>query len=333
MLRRMAILVLSLVALGGCGSHVGSPVVQTPQTEATAPVSPDTAPTWTTFGVFDVARMVPGHDGNMWFFSGHGDYGRITPTGDSLLLPFPDTTQQGAAIAPNPDGNVYIETSNGSTCHVYQVRPDMTAVDLITPYACTTRGGMMVSGYDQRLWLLDGSAHITRITTTGQVSTLAMPENIAGWIIRGNPTGRAMFTEGVSNAIYRIAPDDSITSVSMPLLVFPAATASDGFIYGSAAQGSEQHRLFYKIDDSLNVTTFTFNRITPFPIAVLAHKKIIIMPMNVYPRNGDIFRFNIEKEVFMPFWSFKSDMINANIGPDHNLWMTDGVNVYVGTLN
>lgn len=325
-----AIIIASLF-IAACTSHTTSPVVQAPTSSLFAPDTSPT-PTWKAFGVYDVGQMVPGHDGNMWYIAIHGGYGRITPTGGSQSSLFPDATQIGYAITPNPDGNVYIGTSNNSTCHVYQVHPDLTARDLITPFACS--GGWpeaMTSGYDQRVWIVDGvTPNITRITTAGEVSTLTMPQPV-GFITRGSPTGRAMFTEFLTTSegtVYRIAPDDSITSVTMAGGMF-LNRASDGNIYGAAASFSDLNRPFYRLDDKLNLTTYVFKRVTSFPFATLEHKKIFYMPMNIYPRNGQIFRFNTATEAFMVPWNFIPNLLYANIGPDHNLWLSNGLNVSV----
>ncbi|HET9341799.1 MAG TPA: hypothetical protein VFO25_02630 [Candidatus Eremiobacteraceae bacterium] len=298
--------------------------------------SPDASatPTWTLHGPAFVTKMVDGHDGNVWYMDTYEHaYGRITPSNFNVLTsPYPDPTQIGTAIAPNPDGNIYIATSNGSTCHIYKVHPDLTVVDLIAPYACTYGADTMVSGYDQRLWLDDGSATITRITTVGVISTLTMPEQVDG-IMRGNTTGRAMFIVGYySGTLYRIAPDDSITSVVVGR-IGPLATASDGYIW--AAAGTILNPDLVRIDDNLGVKVIALGRPRNGPFAILPHKGTLIMPCGLYPDQQTIFRFNTTKEVSLHVWTDPAQeyLVDAIIAPDHNLWMTDSRYVYVGTLN
>jgi len=339
---RFLIVLFLAAAAGACSSHTTSPIVpfRAVSQNSAGTALQETADgqlTWTTFGANFVAGMVPGHDGNTWFFDTQGQYGRITPAGSVFSQPFPDSTQLGLAIAPNPDGNVYIgtKTNNGfkdGTCHIYQVHPDTTIVDLISPFACAYGVNVpaaLVSGYDQRLWVVTGSATIERITTTdGSISSLVMPEPVGGYIIRGPSAGKAMYA-AAANKIYRIAPDDSISSA--PVCVYPAVTKGN-YVWGTQCQGSDLDRHVIRLSDDLSFTLYRFQVITSSPFAAVVHRDELLLPMNIYPTNQIIFRFNTTTDKFMTRWSDPdANMRSAIIGPDHNLWMS-GLDVYVGKL-
>lgn len=287
--------------------------------------------------------MAPGHDGNMWYLGAVGrssTYGRITPAGVNTTMTLPDG--QGTAITPNLDGNMYATAYNvnTSTCHVYQIHPDMSIVDLVAPYTCSLRyPGIMsiVSGYDRRLWVVDGSTSIRRIDTSGNISVLAAPEQVGIWVIRGNSAGRAMFTQGCPpdqscDNVYRIAPDDSITSTQLE--IWGPTAASDGFIYGAAgtAPGVGPYGLA-KLSDTLTASKFLKNQIKAPALTTLQHRKtILLVAGSLFPDEGQLYRFDTTRDVYFPRWSQPKGTIAATLGPDHNLWESDGANVYIAVL-
>lgn len=343
MIRRLGVLVLAAFVVGCSSSHSSTVVATITPDQGT--LSPRAGPTWVTFPIPGVVKMVVGHDGNVWFFTnnetyGNNDeYGFITPTGMVQTRAFPDGSQNGILITPNPDGNVYILSNSGGHCHLYQIHPDLTAEDLIAPFNCEQQPNAMVTGYDRRLWIvLDGSDAITRVTTNGVISQLAMPGSVAGWIIRGNSSGRAMFVQGYNGRtgnVYRIGSDRSITS-SAPLLTnalsVAPTTANDGYVWFET--GTETHPQLVRMDDNLDFTLIPFTRNTAPPMAFLPHFGVLLMPCSAKPDSNAIFRFDMNRLSRLTRWtSPSSSIVSAIIGPDGKLWETDESNVYVGTLN
>ncbi|HYK53084.1 MAG TPA: hypothetical protein VEV38_06100 [Candidatus Eremiobacteraceae bacterium] len=277
--------------------------------------------------------MVPGHDGNMWFYGTSGQYGRITTSGVFQSRSFPDASQQGVALTLGPDSNIYIATTHAGTCHIYKVHPDLTIVDLIGSRICTNAPQSMVDAYDHRIWIVDGSSAITQVTTSGIVSTLSMPENVGRWIIRGNALGRAMFAQGISgdtpDNVYRIASDGTITSVG--LAIGAPKAARDGYIYGIFGSGPYG---VARLSDTLVVQWWIDKHLVDVPFTLLLHRGGVLLPLpDVKPLEGKVFRFLPVTRKFQTPWSSPSTTVfTANIGPDLELWESDGTNVYVGTL-
>ncbi|HET9342915.1 MAG TPA: hypothetical protein VFO25_08380 [Candidatus Eremiobacteraceae bacterium] len=276
--------------------------------------------------------MAPGHDGNVWFIGDPSKmpmtFGRINPQTwqvDVATLP-----TNPRAITPNPDGNMYVAADG---CNLYQVHPDMTFTTF--QYSCSNSniGKNIVTGYDGRIWIVDGSNVITRVSTAGQASTLQMPDLMFS-IMRGNSTGRAMFAQGFneqdgSYTYYRIAPDDSVTSAQVYMGL--TTVGHDGMIWGFAAATSRNTPQFMvRMADDLTFTQFPVsNKVTA--VKVLPHANFMLMPAPVATK---IFRFNTTKDVLAPGWPDAGEIEDAIIGPNRTLWLTnDGLDVYVGTIN
>lgn len=320
-MRRIVLSVLIALILG-CSSHASSPVVLPAPAMSGKSVQPDSI-TFVKYGVGDVHAMALGHDGNVWFIGDRSTtFGRITLTGQITYGTLPAAA---SGITANPDGNIYIATVG---CVLYQVHPDMTFVSL--PYSCTSPGGSIVSGYDGRIWIVDATSTITRVSTTGEVSTLQMPEPMYT-IMRGNSTGRAMFGQGESVdgpfTYYRIAPDDSITSA--PMYMGLTTVARDGMIWGfHSAIDRNQPQFMVRMADDLTFTEFPVSDKVS-AVAVLSRASLILMPA---PITLKIFRFSITKDSIVSAWPNPGQDVTAIIGPNRTLWVSTGRDVYIGTI-
>lgn len=330
---RRIVLSALMALVFGCSSHAASTIVPTQSTQAGATVSPSSI-SFVRYAVGPVFRMALGHDGNVWFigdpFTDPTAFGRITPTGDVATGTLPANV---SAITANPDGNIYIAARNAVDCHIYQVHPDMTFEDF--PYTCQNGSATaVVSGYDQRIWIIDGSTILTRITTSGSVSTLQMPGVLIPPIIRGNATGRAMIVQGNSDTngdmVYRIAPDDSITA-SAQVRLKAAVVTKDGEIWGFQYLLKHQVPTMVRMDDDLTFTLIPLHNGIQEPNSIVAHLGTLLMPA---PTLGVIYRFSSDRERLETRWSDPAQVETAILGPSNTLWLSDdSIYVYVGTLN
>jgi virginiamycin B lyase len=165
-------------------------------------------------GTINPQTLALGPDGNVWFtnrfgFSTRpGSIGRITPGG--VITVFSDASiTEPQAIAAGPDGAMWftnraISTNDGS---IGRITTD-GAVSTFTSPHITGAVGAITAGADGAMWftndVTDGSDPIARITTSGLVSAVAVPDAALPWSITTGPDG----------AVWIANRDDSIIRVT-----------------------------------------------------------------------------------------------------------------------
>jgi streptogramin lyase len=248
--------------------------------------------------------ITAGPDGNLWFaVQSSGKIGRITPNGSLTKFSLPTNSFPGD-ITTGPDGNLWFtENISDTTGHFINHK-----IGRITPNGAIAEFSLptdsfpteIITGPDNNLWLNDYNSHkISRITPSGSLTEFSLPADNTVTGITTGPDGNLWFTEmkgtdpmTVIGYIGRITPNGSITEffLSTDNAAIGITTGPDGNLWFTGAKMT-------------NTTTQTryIGRITP---------------------NGSITEFLLLEA------HSQSDYIVSNsitVGPDGNLWFTEGL--------
>jgi streptogramin lyase len=195
---------------------------------ATAPAAPLGSTTEFTGGLNQPRVIAPGPDGNLWFTDfGTPAIGRVTPDGTITLFTQANSNlNAGSAphgIAPGPDGNLWF-TDGGTTPAIGKVDlstepPAITEVTIPPDGSSPSLPQGIAPGPDGNLWFTDAGTTpaVGRITPSGTL----LPEFKTGLNPGSEPRGIASgadgnlwFTDGgseITPAIGRVTPSGTIT--------------------------------------------------------------------------------------------------------------------------
>jgi virginiamycin B lyase len=157
--------------------------------------------------------LAVGPDGNVWFTNRFGfttrpgSIGRITPSG--VITVFTDASiTEPQAITAGSDGALWftnraISTNDGS---IGRITTDGTVSSDTSPQI-TGAVGAITTGPDGAMWftndVTNGSNPIARITASGHVSAIAVPDAALPWSITTGPDG-AMWIANRDDSIIRV---------------------------------------------------------------------------------------------------------------------------------
>lgn len=170
------------------------------------------------------------------------------------------------AMATGPDGNLWFSGSHnfGSTMVIGKV----TADGAVTEYPLSAPSGYLSSitaGPDGNLWFVErlGDA-IGRISTDGEITTFALPDESHPTAITKGPDGNLWFTEGLASKVGRITPAGEVSEFSLPAGRHPSGitAGADGNLWFTERSANRIGR----ITPSGQVTEFT----VPGPAAKLS---------------------------------------------------------------
>ncbi|HUA73714.1 MAG TPA: hypothetical protein VL988_03060 [Solirubrobacteraceae bacterium] len=127
-----------------------------------------------------------------------------------------------AAIAPGPDGNLWVAEFNTSAIAKVTTLGAITEYEL--PKGSKPQG--IAAGPDGNMWFTDfGKGKIAKTTTSGTISEYALPKGSKPQGIAAGPDGNLWFTEYGSDAIGKITTAGVVTEYALPTGSEPAAIA------------------------------------------------------------------------------------------------------------
>jgi streptogramin lyase len=229
-------------------------------------------------------------DGRVWFTAGQGNYiGRFNPDGTGLVrfaLPHADSAPR--IIAMGADGNVWFSEHNGNRIG------RMTQQGVLTEFPIPTPGSQpraIALGADGNLWFGEFAAgKIGRITPAGVITEFIIPTPDSGpRALAAGPDGNIWFSEFRAGKIGRITPRGEITEFSLP-------RANSG--PGDITAGADGAMWFVELSgtmDGMQPDGARLGRIT---------------------MDGRVTEFEMPAKSPSP--------INIAVGPDRNIWFTQG---------
>lgn len=150
--------------------------------------------------------LTMGSDGNVWFGTGDGRIGRMTPAGSVTLFGGLATNAGADSLTLGPDGNVwFVEPSNSAVGRI-------TPAGIVTEFPADPGPEGVTAGPDGNLWYTYGQG-VGRMTPAGLVtarftrgfSALAEPRKIAA-----GPDGNLWVGEATANRIVRVSPSGQV---------------------------------------------------------------------------------------------------------------------------
>jgi virginiamycin B lyase len=233
-------------------------------------------------------------DGTVWFTLGAGNaIGRMDPDGSALVefpLPHPDSAPR--IIALGKDGNMWFSEHSGNRMGRITPEGEIAEFDIPTP---KSQPRAIALGADGNIWFGEfAGGKIGRITPAGIITEFPIPTPDSGpRALAAGPDGNIWFSEYKASRIGRVTPDGVMTEFDMP-------RPNSG--PGDITAGADGNLWLVELSgtmDGLRPDGHRVARVTP---------------------NGDVTEFEIKAAAPSP--------INIAVGPDRNVWFTQG-----GTLN
>src|SRR5579859_260674 len=324
-----AILVLTVMALAGCGSSGGSPATGGAQsaapTSTTRPANP-----FTEFplsgNATGAAAMTVGPDGNLWFTETNTNtIGRLTPAGQITEFPLPQSIDLPIDITAGPDGNLWLALQTG----IGRITPAGQITEFPVQSSHFQGTIAITTGPDGNLWFTEqGSDKVGRITPTGQITEFPLLKaDSRPTVITAGPDGNLWFLDTLYDLVERITPDGQVTEFPIPDDAYPIdiTAGPDGNLWFTESTSS----------------SVAIGRITPsgeFSIFPLAFPIIGLAGITVGPDKNLWFTSPGDNQHYSQIGRMtpKDQQITAteiNIrgsrpdtiitGPDGNLWFTD----------
>jgi len=158
--------------------------------------------------------IAAGPDGNVWFTeNGNQRIGRITPTGALTEFPVPTLGHGALEITAGPDGNMWFSETPGNAIARITLAGDVTEF----PLPAGTTPTDIAAGPDGALWFADYPGGVGRMTTTGDVTTFAVPgEGVAG-IVWGADGNLWIDEAGSDSHVVRMTPAGDMTRFDMAI--------------------------------------------------------------------------------------------------------------------
>jgi virginiamycin B lyase len=151
-------------------------------------------------------RLALAPDGNVWFTEYiESTVGRITPAGQITRFPLPRDSRPGEVVA-GPDGALWFTeaTETGPAFGRVTTAGEYSQLDL--PVADDFSAGWLATGPDGRLWFTLERGAIARISPSGRLSRVQLPQATAVTEIVPGPEGNVWYT---AQAGPPCAPGDS----------------------------------------------------------------------------------------------------------------------------
>jgi virginiamycin B lyase len=238
-----------------------------------------------------------GADGAMWFTeNGVNKIGRITTSGVVTEYPIPTVNSAPFAIVAGPDSALWFTEFSGNKIGRITVTGSITEYTIPTPIS-EPEG--IALGSDGALWFAEdngnNSNNIGRVTTSGSFTEFARPNERLSFITSG-PDGALWFTESNpttgSQHIGRITTGGTVTEYPVP--------AAFGATLNGIKTGPDG-ALWFTLPSYISTAytgligrMTTLGDVTEFPT----------------PQLGELFE----------------GLTAIAVGPDGNMWYTDGVN-------
>jgi streptogramin lyase len=108
-----------------------------------------------------------GADGNLWFTQGHGEIGRITPTGAITEFSLPSGTPED--ITPGPDGNLWFTLGFDAKGGIGRISTAGVITEFTLPEGFRPDPGGITTGPDGNLLFCDGGS-IGQTTPNGTIT-------------------------------------------------------------------------------------------------------------------------------------------------------------------
>ena len=171
------------------------------------------------FGLPNIANVVAGPDGAMWFTENGGDkIGRVTLGGGITELAVPTAAASPSNIATGPDGNLWFTETAGNK--IGRITPAGAITEFVIPTASASPSAITAAA-DGNLWFTEQAAaanRVARITTAGVITefgALAEP-NAQPTAITHGPDGNVWFA--TANAgVGRVTSAGVVTEFALPL--------------------------------------------------------------------------------------------------------------------
>jgi len=186
--------------------------------------------------------ITAGPDGALWFIErGAWVVGRITTAGAVTSYPFPAIPYDAGKITTGPDGALWFTVFGQQA--IIRMTPTGVFTTYPTGFDCVPDG--ITSGPDDALWFTCHRDHIGRISTSGVMSSYAVP-TLNSWPsdITLGPDGALWFTEPWANQVGRITTAGIVTEYAFPLVrhfasTLSVATGPDGNLWFASLKGSD----------------------------------------------------------------------------------------------
>jgi streptogramin lyase len=216
-------------------------------------------PTW------DVAYMVAGRSGSLWFTSGHGLVCNVSATGHMDCARTPSSLKEptetsNSTIAEGADGNMWmleeVQAKDGVTtdASIVRITPALQMSEFSLPKEWSMLPGLVLSssgdlwfGRDLKNLALEGVAYIT---PSGEITSFPLaPEAVTSAVPElALPSGPVYFVTGEGDEhLDRVMPNGSqsvVLSLHTDLYVFPGPEESAWVLAQSQKAGLGYH--YYK---------------------------------------------------------------------------------------
>ena len=274
-----------------------------------------------------------GSDRHLWFPEmGTNRIGRITTAGDLAEFTIPDAAALGRAIAPGPDGKIWVVGSGlDGRVHVWAVDASGSSV-AIAPLGDNPSLGIgflpsgLAAGPDGNVWISKSSA-IARVSPAGQVAEFSIGGDLIPGSITAGPDAHLWFVGSAGPFVARRQGLDRVTTdgaieeilfvqnrqgVSAPSSII---TGPDGNLWYADNGYSEITRVTL---DPLARTIFPF--VGPTELAAGPDGNIWI---TAYGRRiiARLTPAGVFAEFELP--TPRSNPFGIVAGPDGNLWFTE----------
>jgi streptogramin lyase len=237
--------------------------------------------------------------GAVWFTAGQGNYiGRFEADGTGLRqFPLPGAGSAPRIIAMGADGNAWFSEHNGNRIGRITPAGVLTEFPIPTP---DSQPRAIALGADGNIWFGEFAAgKIGRITPTGVITEFTIPTPGSGpRALAAGPDGNIWFSQFRTGKIGRITPEGVITE-------FPLPRPNSG--PGDITAGADGAMWFVELSGSMD---------------------------GMQPEGGRLGRIDMDgriTEVEMP--SKAPSPINIAVGPDRNIWYTQGTKVVRATVD
>jgi virginiamycin B lyase len=232
-------------------------------------------------------------DGGVWYTAGQGNrIGRFEPDDAQVReFPLPHAGSAPRIIAMGADGNVWFSEHDGN--RIGRLTPQGMLSEFAIPTTASQPRAIAL-GADGNIWFGEFAAgKIARITPAGAITEFVVPTPHSGpRALAAGPDGNIWFSEFRANKIGRITPKGAITE-------YPLPRPNSG--PGDITAGSDGAMWFVELSGSMDDMQVDGGRIGRIGM------------------DGGITEFEMPVKTPSP--------INIAVGPDRNIWYTQGSKV------
>lgn len=297
------------ILLSACshGMGVSSPVGGSSQPQG---VTRD-AVGWTSFDIGRFAyAIVLGHDGFMYAVTDGTSITKIDPITYQITR-IALNGSRAYALTPNPDGNIYtVELLNDDSASLVRIAPDGGVTEI--PIPGTEQVQSMVSGSDQRIWMLrhnDNGYYLAATTTDGQY--VQFPSAVSAYELARGPDKNIWGLDGQGYVRFSIL-DGSPTE--FPSTDRGLAEGGDSQFWGPSSAT--------KAISSFNPMT---QQTATFPIRPRVNSGVFITKNLRFAAYKYLYSFNITKGKIVDRipepWPLSAEGGVSYEGPNHQLWV------------